>query len=109
MQTKLCTNGNCPQVSCLLRQLGPPMVDTGGVGILDRAENVDANPGVTAMQTNTLGAESDNEEEVMRRIIEESRRLAYSFKFCGMVMSDEESLQLHNVNCGENGNEWMLR
>ena len=99
MQTVLCTNGNCSQVNCLLRHLDPPVVDRGGVGILDRAENKD----VGSQRTNKDDDLTGNEEDVMMKVIEESRRLACTCKFCGMIMTDEDSLQLHYVSCAEIG------
>ena len=52
-----------------LRALSPPLVDTGGVVILDRAGNVETSPGAAGMQTNTLGNATFNDEEVMRRVM----------------------------------------
>ena len=89
MQTMLCTNGNCPQENCLLRHLGPPLINTGGVGILDRAETADGRSGVAATQN----VVDNDDEEIMLKVLEESRRLAYTCRYYGMVMSDEDSFQ----------------
>ena len=37
--------------------------------------------------------------------MEESRRIAYNCIYCGLEMSDGNSLQLHFVNCAEIGQD----
>ena len=43
----------------------------------------------------------DIEEEELARVLEESRKMAYSCQFCGMVMEDMDSKQMHTLSCVE--------
>ena len=116
MQSILCPNGNCTQINCLLRHLHPPSsrqefdVDENGYrrGISDRAEQSAVENSLTARQADVSDSTPNDEMELIAQVMEESRRIAYTCIYCGLEMSDGNSLQLHYVNCAEIGHDEEL-